>query len=100
MARRSSTSPGCAASAYRGWKQPASPPASDSAAPPAKFLDHDIDDPIGHDDHLAGAPIIHRPDDAVEGKRGAFDLPGVGVALDPQFAALLAIDLRDIGNVV
>src|SRR5580658_7657011 len=98
MARRSSTRPGCADSLYRGWKQPVSPPASESPAIAARTLEHDIDDPVRDDDHLADGLILHRPDDAVEGESRALDPLPVGVALDRQFAALLAVDLRDISH--
>src|SRR5271170_7003156 len=100
IARTSSARPGCAASLYRGWKQPANPPASANATTAARSLDHDIDDPQRHDDHLAGWPVVHRPDNPVEGKRRALDPLRVGFPLDRQLAPLLAVDLHDIGDAV
>ena len=47
--------------------------ASASAARTPRPLDHDIDDPVRHDDHPAGGLIIHRPHDGVEGERRALD---------------------------
>src|ERR1700689_5408979 len=99
IARRSSTSLGCAASLYSGWKQPASVAASASAARTGKPLDHDIDDPVRHDDHPAARLIIHRPHDGVEGQRLALDPLLVSLPLDRELTALLAVDLHDIGDI-
>src|SRR5271155_5389925 len=93
IARTSSARPGCAASLWRGWKQPASPRASASVATAPRPLDHNIDDPQRHDDHLAWGLIIHRPGNAVEGQRRALDPLRVGVPLDHELAPLLAVNL-------
>src|SRR5262249_12324242 len=99
MARTSSTRPGCADSLYRGWKQPVTPAASGTAAIAERLLEHDIDDPVRDDNHLARGPIIHRPDNAVEGESRAFDPLRIGVPLDRQLASFLSVDLRDISHV-
>ena len=55
------------------------------------LLDHDIDDPVRHDDHPAARLIIHRPHDGVEGERLALDPLLVSFPLDrssPRFLPL------------
>src|ERR1700733_5815232 len=79
-------------------------PASPSATRTPRYLDHgpldhNIDDPVRHDDHTAARLIIHRPHDGVEGERFAFDALLVGLPLDRKLAPLLAVDLHDIGDI-
>src|SRR5215469_1269070 len=77
---------------YKGWKpQPASGAAARAARMPR--LDHDIDDPIGHDDRLARRLAGQRSDDIRQRERRLARVGLADVARHFDRATEFAVDL-------
>src|SRR6185437_12071489 len=85
-----------ACSAYIGWKQPA---VSAESAAMAKSLmamtslADDIDDPLGHNDHLADGFAAQGLFYRIECQNGSLNFRILGRARHPDLAPLLAVDL-------
>src|SRR6266852_1118394 len=87
-------------SAYIGWKQPASMPASSAA--PAKRVQQwrtlsssdDIDDPLWNHDYTLRRAAFKRALDGLERKHRGLDFLVGGIARDGDVGPLLAVNLN------
>src|ERR1700749_1219958 len=90
-----------ACSAYIGWEQPAV--TADSAAMAQSLmgmpsLADDIDDPLGHNDHLADGIAAQGLFYRIERQNGSLNLRILGRACHRDLAPLLAVDLDHQGH--